>query len=120
MCPRCANEKKIKNENSPDMNAFHAPLARGIIKLDRCLFSKTLNLSAAALNDVRNLSRYRKMLEKRDEILLLRGRHLSPIQPHPDGQLAAQGRKCLVLDQKIKAEGARNRAICSVHLADFL
>lgn len=79
--------------------SFRAPLARGLTRLDRSLFSKTINLAAASTTDVRDLSRYRVQLQKRREILALPSVDVIRINP------LNSSRKCLLLQPGIKAEG---------------
>ncbi|KAF9879120.1 Met-10+ like-protein [Colletotrichum karsti] len=54
-----------------NMLILRAPLARAATSLDRSLFSKTLNLAAATVKDNRNIAKYRKQLEKAQELLHL-------------------------------------------------
>lgn len=83
---------------------FRPPIVRsGANALNRALFSKRVNLAAAAVNDNRSLSKYRKALQSSRELLLAGG--ISPITAHPDLALASQGRKCLLLHPDVKAEG---------------
>ncbi len=82
------------------MLALRAPLARGLTKLDRSLFTKTLNLAAASVSENKNISKYRKILEADKAICWFRG--ISPIRDDPS---AAQGHKCLLLRDGIKVEG---------------
>ena len=82
------------------MNIFRAPAARAIKTLDRSLFASTLKASAASIAENKLLSKYRKALEKSDEMLFLD--KFSPIVPDPDQSLAAQGRKCIVLSPQVK------------------
>ncbi|KAH7635113.1 hypothetical protein SMAC4_12596 [Sordaria macrospora] len=85
-----------------DMAIFSPPVVRsGAGALNRALFTKTVNLAAAAVNDNRLISKYRKELEHSKE--LLRQERLSPIVNHPDKTLADQGKKCLLLSPSVKA-----------------
>lgn len=81
---------------------FRAPAARGIKKLDTSLFSKVLPTTAAAVRDNKLLSKYRKHLEKSDELLRLRT--ISPIVEDPS-PTAAKGQKCLLLAAELKRSG---------------
>ncbi|KAI0019567.1 Met-10+ like-protein-domain-containing protein [Xylariomycetidae sp. FL0641] len=56
--------------------------------LDRSLFSKTINLAAAAISDRKQISRWRKELHHERSILI--ADRLSAIVPHPDAALASQ------------------------------
>ncbi|KAH6997589.1 Met-10+ like-protein-domain-containing protein [Ilyonectria sp. MPI-CAGE-AT-0026] len=83
------------------MNLFRAPAAvRAAKTLDRALFAKTLNAAAASVKENKLLSKYRKELEKTNEILFLE--KFNPVLPDPDPALAAQGKKCIVLAPQIK------------------
>ena len=83
---------------------FRPPIVRsGANALNRALFSKNIKLAAAAVNDNRLISKYRKALSDSKEILL--ADRLSPIVSHPDQSLAAQGRKCLLLNPNVSAQG---------------
>lgn len=86
------------------MNLFRAPAAARAAKiLDRSLFSRNIPTAAAALSDVRLISKYRIALQKTNELLFLE-RH-SPIIRHPDPSLAAQGQKCLILKPSVNPDG---------------
>ena len=103
------SQSENKNQGSgegkfQDMAIFSPPVVRsGAGALNRALFSKTINLAAAAINDNRLISKYRKELEHSKE--LLRQERLSPIVNHPDKTLADQGKKCLLLTPNVKAPG---------------
>lgn len=84
-------------------NLFKAPAALAIKTLDRSLFSKILPASAAVVRDNRLLSKYRSDLSKTQEILFLD--RLTPIVTSPDPVLAQQGRKCVILNPKVKVQG---------------
>lgn len=87
------------------MNLFRAPAAARALKtLDRSLFLRSLPTSAACVKENKFISKYRKQLEKTREILLLE--KFDPIAADPDSSLAAQGRKCLILNPRLKASGS--------------
>ncbi|WYZ34547.1 hypothetical protein EsH8_I_000823 [Colletotrichum jinshuiense] len=88
----------MANQGSEDMITFRAPLARAATSLDRSLFSKTLQLAAATVKDSKNISKYRKQLEKSNELLRLD--RLDSCRPDP----AASGLKCLLLRPGVKAD----------------
>ncbi|KAI0842044.1 Met-10+ like-protein-domain-containing protein [Hypoxylon sp. FL0890] len=69
--------------------------------LDRSLFSKTVNLAAAAVAEKKNISVWRQKLQRDNTLLALE--RIRGVVPHPDQKLASQGTKCLLLDPKIKA-----------------
>ncbi|KAK1757496.1 putative undecaprenyl pyrophosphate protein [Echria macrotheca] len=82
---------------------FRPPIVRsGASALNRALFSKKVNLAAAAVSDNRLISKYRQSLTASKEILL--AERLSPVVSHPDQTVAAQGRKCLLLSPEVKPE----------------
>ena len=101
-CIKRAKTNKLKQKNSQlrDMNLFKAPAARAAKTLDRSVFAKTLNAAAASISENRLLSKYRKELEKTQEVLFME--RFNPILPDPDPSLASQGRKCIVLSPQIK------------------
>ena len=83
------------------MNLFRPAAVRSAAGvLDRSLFAKTIPLAAAAISDNKLISRYRRDLEKAKEILPVD--RISAIVAHPDGALAAQGKKCLLLHPAVK------------------
>ncbi|KAK2592320.1 tRNA(m(1)G37)methyltransferase [Conoideocrella luteorostrata] len=85
-----------------EMNLFRAPAAARALKtLDRALFSRSLPTSAACVRENKLISKYRKQLEKTREVFLLD--KFDPIAADPDGALAAQGKKCLILKPEVKA-----------------
>jgi tRNA (guanine37-N1)-methyltransferase len=83
------------------MNLFRAPAARAAKTLDRSVFAKTLNAAAASIKENKLLSKYRKELEKTNEVLFME--RFNPILPDPDPSLASQGKKCIVLAPQIKS-----------------
>lgn len=95
------------------MNLFRAPAARAAKTLDRSLFSNTLQAAAASIKEPRLISKYRKELEKTQEVLFLE--RFSPIIPDPDPALASKGNKCLVLAPQVKAAGELFTTWCSLH-----
>ncbi|KAH6961491.1 hypothetical protein HG530_012772 [Fusarium avenaceum] len=90
-----------KNSQLREMNLFRAPAARAAKTLDRSVFAKTLNAAAASIKENRLLSKYRKELEKTNEVLFME--RFNPILPDPDPSLASQGKKCIVLAPQIKS-----------------
>ncbi|KAK8125502.1 tRNA methyltransferase trm5 [Apiospora kogelbergensis] len=83
------------------MNVFRPVVTRAVSGvLDRSLFAKTIPLTAAIVSENKLISRYRKDLEKSKEILS--AERISAIAPHPDQTLAAQGKKCLLLNPAVK------------------
>ncbi|KAK4101705.1 hypothetical protein N658DRAFT_496143 [Parathielavia hyrcaniae] len=87
------------------MTIFRPPIVRtGTAALNRALFSKTVDIAAAAVLDNRLISKYRKSLDAGKEILHVD--RVSPIRPHPDKALAEQGRKCLLLAPSVRPEAS--------------
>ncbi|CAG9939262.1 unnamed protein product [Clonostachys rosea f. rosea IK726] len=78
---------------------FRAPAARAMKSLDKSLFFKVLPTSAALVSQNTLLSRYRKALEKSEELIQVE--KFSPIAPHPDPEAAKAGKKCLVLKPSV-------------------
>ncbi|KAI0401855.1 Met-10+ like-protein-domain-containing protein [Xylaria palmicola] len=70
--------------------------------LDRALFAKTFNLSAAAVADRKKIAQWRKSLQR--ERSLLSAERLSAVTPHPDQALASQGVRCLLLHPNVRAQ----------------
>ncbi|KAI0125885.1 Met-10+ like-protein-domain-containing protein [Xylariales sp. AK1849] len=68
--------------------------------IDRSAFSKTIPLAAATVTENQHIFRYRRDLEKSKEILSVD--RIAPIAPHPSADLAAQGKKCLLLAPSVK------------------
>ncbi|KAF4427204.1 tRNA (guanine(37)-N1)-methyltransferase [Colletotrichum fructicola] len=82
--------------DSDEMISFRVPLARAATSLDRSLFSKTVKLAAATVKDNRNISKYRKQLEKSKELLDLD--RLDSCRSDP----VNTGLKCLLLRPGVK------------------
>ena len=95
---------KPGNEKSIEMSFLRPPILRASTKLDRALFAKTVNLAAASVKDNKNIAKYRKALDKNAD--LLHASRLSPIVPDPDQNLAAKGKKCLLLRPSISAKSS--------------
>lgn len=88
---------------TPVAELFRPPILRPFTgTLDKSLFSKSIPLAAVFINNNKNISRFRNDLRKSNEILDVE--RISPVAPHPDATLAAQGKKCLLLDPSVKAE----------------
>ncbi|KAF0332686.1 met-10+ like-protein [Colletotrichum asianum] len=82
--------------DSDEMISFRVPLANAATSLDRSLFSKTVKLAAATVKDNRNISKYRKQLEKSKELLDLD--RLDSCRSDP----VNTGLKCLLLRPGVK------------------
>jgi tRNA (guanine37-N1)-methyltransferase len=90
-------------ETEAEMNPLRVPIVRSGTILNRALFSKTVNIAAATISNNKDISKYRKALESSKTLLKLD--RISPIVPVPDKDLAAQGKKCLLLTPAVKADG---------------
>ena len=90
------------------MSLFRAPVLRSAsgvpATLDRALFSKKVNLAAAKVVDPKNIAKYRNALQASWDIL--RVERISPVVPDVDKELAARGRRCLLLRPDIRPDGA--------------
>ncbi|RDA87951.1 hypothetical protein CP532_3421 [Ophiocordyceps camponoti-leonardi (nom. inval.)] len=85
------------------MKLFRGPAAaRAATTLDRSLFSRSMPTAAASVRDNRLISKYRKPLAGTRE--LLQFDKFDPIAPDPDPALAAQGRKCFILQPDVKPD----------------
>ena len=71
--------------------------------LDRAFFSKEIPLSAARVMSNQNISRCRAQLDRSRD--LLRQERISSVCADP--QLAAEGRKCLLLRPDIRTDGEK-------------
>ncbi|KAI1333395.1 Met-10+ like-protein-domain-containing protein [Xylariaceae sp. FL0255] len=87
-----------------DMNSLFRPptLRHTIGVLDRSLFSKKVDLAAAAVADKKKIAQWRQSFRKHK--ILLGAERISCVVPHPDHTLAEQGTRCLLLDPKVRAE----------------
>jgi hypothetical protein len=95
------NTPSVQTEDNQPMAALRAPLARGVTKLDRSLFSKTVNLTAASVTDKRNIAKYRNLLQITEDVFDYP--RISAVRDDPR-HAAESGSKCLVLKPGIKAE----------------
>ena len=95
------NEHIAKGDS---MSLFRPPIVRsaGAI-LDRALFSKTVSIAAARVHNNKNLAKFRKSLEKSEEILIQE--RIKNIIPDPDAGIAAKGGKCVLLKPQVKPGG---------------
>lgn len=90
------------------MNLFRAPAAARAAKtLDRALFSRTMPTIAASVRDNKLIAKYRKQLDKTNEVFTIN--KFDPIAADPDEELARVGRKCLILRPDLKTSG-----MCSI------
>jgi hypothetical protein len=86
------------------MSLFRPPIVRSAsATLNRALFSKTIPIAAARVANSKNISRFRKLLEKSGELVKLE--RTTNIQLDPDPALAQKGGKCMLLKPEIKPEG---------------
>jgi len=93
----------ITPPSGEQMAVLRPPIVRSSLNaLNRALFTKKINLAAAAVHDSRTISKYRKSLTGTREILTVE--RISPIVPHPDTTLRQQGKKCILLEPHVKPE----------------
>ncbi|SPQ18880.1 436c88ac-492e-407a-a086-58614853c2d1 [Thermothielavioides terrestris] len=96
-------EGDVGGQSQTDMSIFRPPVVRtGTAALNRALFTRRVDLAAAAVQDHKLISQYRRTLQSSRELLHVD--RISPIRPHPDQALAGQGRKCFLLNPSVKAE----------------
>jgi len=103
--PRIAT---ITPAGDDDMSVFLPPIVRSAGPLNRALFTKTLQLAAARVNDVRDIARYRKALTASKELLLADRLGVvvdDPTNAPEQGAAAGPRKKCLLLRHGISAEG---------------
>ncbi|CZT42249.1 probable protein MET-10 [Rhynchosporium secalis] len=82
---------------------FRPPIVRtASAALDRALFSKTIPTAAARVASVKNLSKFRQVLDKSKELMRLERIH--NVRADPDSFLAGKGGKCLLLRPEVKPE----------------
>lgn len=81
------------------MSLMRPPRLQPSTTLDKALFSKTVTVAAASVRDIKKLSNLRQALSKSGDIIPLD--RISAIIPDPDADLAAKGRKCLLLRPSI-------------------
>ncbi len=94
-------DKAVK---TAEMGILRPPIVRsGTAALNRALFSKTISLAAAAIQEPKFITQYRPRLQSGKELLHVD--RISPVRSHPDKALADQGRKCLLLNPSVKPEG---------------
>ncbi|KAI1105255.1 Met-10+ like-protein-domain-containing protein [Jackrogersella minutella] len=80
-------------------SVFRPPIIRSAFGvLDRSLFSKTVNIAAAAVADKRNIAAWRTKLLKEETLLFGK---IPSVALHPDRNLGSKGLKCLLLHPKI-------------------
>lgn len=89
----------LPTQEEDNMALLRPPKLPPSTSLNKALFSKTLNLAAASVRDNKNLSKLRQALSKNGDILPME--RISAIAPDPDTDLAAKGRKCLLLKPSI-------------------
>ncbi|KAL2066463.1 hypothetical protein VTL71DRAFT_2534 [Oculimacula yallundae] len=85
------------------MSLFRPPIVRSAsAALDRALFSKTIPIAAARVASLKNLSKFRQVLDKSKELMQLE--RIQNVRPDPDPVLAGKGGKCLLLKPEVKPE----------------
>ncbi|KAL5611524.1 hypothetical protein BROUX41_000883 [Berkeleyomyces rouxiae] len=99
---RLTKTSHVFKDQEAAMLPLRAPLVRAMTTLDKSLFSKTFNISAATIKDNKTISKYRKLMEKSNELLALD--RLSAIAADPRPEVAQKGGKCLLLKPSVKPE----------------
>ncbi|KAK4659660.1 tRNA(m(1)G37)methyltransferase [Podospora pseudocomata] len=91
-------------QENVEMSFLRPPVVRlgAGAALNRALFTKKVDLAAAAIQSPKVIAHYRKALQTSQEMLKVD--RISPIVSHPDKELGAQGRKCILLNPSVKAE----------------
>lgn len=84
---------------------FRPPLATGMKLLDRSFFQKTVNLNAARIFNIKNISLIRTKLQNSDDIL--REERIGTIVSDPDEKYAKAGQKCILLRPEFRAASER-------------
>ncbi|KAL9087960.1 MAG: hypothetical protein Q9159_003315 [Coniocarpon cinnabarinum] len=92
------------------------PVNRAMQTLDRAFFRKDVELAAARVADVKQLSRVRNALHRSRDIFVQR--QVTPVRADPTD--ASQTRKCILLQPKIKHDGEILQAILPESLIDDL
>lgn len=99
-----SQDDHASRDSGEEMSLFRAPTVRYTGgALNRALFSKTIDIAAARVRDEKNISKYRRALEKAKEGLC--ADRVRTVVPDPDKDLAALGRKCLLLTPSVKPDG---------------
>lgn len=84
--------------------AMRPPINRAMRVLDRAYFKKSVPLAAARVFNNQHISQCRGELEKSKDMLRLE-RWAAGIRPDPAPELAAAGRKCVLLQERVKPDG---------------
>ncbi|EGP92154.1 uncharacterized protein MYCGRDRAFT_35337 [Zymoseptoria tritici IPO323] len=87
-----------------DEDMWRPPVNRLMRTLDRSFFQRKIDLKAARVFDNKNISRIRTALE-RSKDALSRDR-LGSVHPDPDAELAAGGRRCILLRPEVNRSDA--------------
>ena len=83
---------------------FRPPVNRAMRVLDRNFFQKDVQISAARIFDVKNISRVRNEFTKSNDVLS--SRHINAVLSiRPDPTDRTMARKCLLLRPGIKHDG---------------
>jgi hypothetical protein len=86
-------------------SSLRPPINRAMKSLDRAFFSLTVPISAARVFQNQCLSKLRSQLLKTSDLTEID--RLSPIARDPEPELAAAGRKCLLLRSDLKHNGRK-------------
>jgi len=90
-------EQVQSKEDMSSSSLFTPPIVRsGTNAINRALFSKKLDLAAAAVHDARSISKWQKSLSRGRKLLHVP--RISSVVVHPN-----DGKKCLLLNSTVKA-----------------
>jgi tRNA (guanine37-N1)-methyltransferase len=84
-------------------SSLRPPINRAMRTLDRSFFNLTVPISAARVFQNQYLSKLRSQLLKTNDLIEIE--RLSPIARDPEPELAAAGKKCLLLRSDLKHNG---------------
>lgn len=90
---------KTESPQEDTMSLLRPPVLATSTILNKAAFAQTFNIAAASVRNIKNISRIRQELSKSKDLLTIERQ--SSVVPDPDADLAAKGRKCLLLTPRI-------------------
>ena len=90
-------------DTSADM--LRPPINRSMKVLDRAFFNKIVPIAAARVSNNQHISQCRKELQSSGDLAFANLSRIHSVVPDPLPDLAQQGRRCLLLQDRIKADG---------------
>lgn len=93
------HKDKTQPSQVETMSLLRPPVLGPSTILNKAAFAQTLNIAAASVRDIKNITRLRQELFKSKDLLAIERQ--SSVVPDPDTSLAAKGRKCLLLKPTI-------------------